>query len=229
MNTDTPIKNHKLPNYSTGEEIFNVISHAVGVIFGLAMIIIVSLYHQNITQLLAGILFGLSLTILYSMSCTYHGISPTEEGLEEKRKFQIVDHCSIPILIIGTNIPFALCILEPINPGMGWGIMGIVCTTACIIITLIIIDLNRFKTFTMIGYFLMGGCILVGTDMLITTLTREGFTLFIAGGAAYSIGTIFYKLGGGMKLKWMHSIFHVFCILGSALHYMCICFYVFHF
>lgn len=74
----------------------------------------------------------------------------------------------------------------------------------------------------------MGGSILVGLDILIGSLTTVGFALFIGGGVAYSIGAVFYGLGGKNK-KWMHSIFHVFCILGSVLHYFCICMYVFRY
>lgn len=229
MNTGISQKRSSFPIYSEGEEIFNVTSHAFGVIFGIAMIIIVSLYHQNITQLVSGVLFGLSLVILYAMSCTYHGLSPKGAELEYKKKLQVVDHCSIPILITGTYIPFALCILEPAQPGLGWTLLGVVAVIACIIIALNIIDLERFKDFTMIGYFLMGGSLLFGTNILINALKLEGFIIFLAGGAVYSIGVIFYKLGGGMKMKWMHSVFHVFCILGSALHYYCICMYVFQY
>ncbi|QUL53424.1 hemolysin III family protein [Paenibacillus tritici] len=227
MNAEISIKNSRLPVYSEGEETFNVYSHTLGVLFGMGMLITVALLYQNTLQLVSGILFGLSLIILYSMSCIYHGLSPEKE-LDHKKKFQVVDHCSIPILIAGTYAPFALCVLEPAKQGLGWTLFGIVCVIVCIVIALNILDLNRFKAITMIGYFLMGGSLLIGSDILITELTREGFAIFLAGGAAYSIGTVFYKLGG-MKIKWMHSVFHVFCILGSILHGVCVCIYVFHY
>lgn len=228
MSVETSARKSTLPVYSEGEEIFNISSHAFGVLFGIGTIIAISLYYQNTTQLVSGILFGLSLIILYVMSCTYHGLSSQGAEREAKKDFQIVDHCSIPILITGTYIPFALCVLEPTRPGLGWMLLGAVCVVACIIITLNVIDLNRFKVFTMIGYFLMGGSLLLVSDIFIGSLTGEGFALFIAGGVAYSIGAIFYGIGGKSK-KWMHSIFHVFCILGSALHCVCICLYVFQF
>lgn len=232
MNAEITAKNRSLPVYSEGEEAFHVASHAFGVLFGIAMINIVSLNHQNSTQLISGILFGLSLFILYSVSCTYHGLSPKGAELEDKRNFQVADHCSIPILIIGTYIPFALCILEPVKPGLGWKLMGFICAIAFIITILNIIDLDRFKVFTMIGYFLMGGSVLLGSDVIINALSVEGFALFMAGGIAYSVGAVFYGLGGknkviGKSRKWMHSIFHAFCILGSALHCVCVCLYVF--
>ncbi|MGI6498964.1 MAG: PAQR family membrane homeostasis protein TrhA [Oscillospiraceae bacterium] len=232
MNAEIVTKKCSLPFYSEGEETFHVASHAFGVLLGIGMIITIYLYHQNITQLVSGILFGLSLVFLYAMSCTYHGLSPKGAGLKDKKDFQVVDHCSIPILIIGTYIPLALCIMEPAKPGMGWKLMGVICIIACIIIALNIIDLDRFKTFTMIGYFLMGGSVLIGSDIIINALTIEGFTLFITGGIVYGVGAIFYGLGGknkvvGKSKKWMHSIFHIFCILGSVLHCVCVYLYVF--
>lgn len=88
MNAEISIKKHSLPTYSKGEEDFNISSHAFGVLFGIVMIIIVSLYHQNTTQLVTGILFGLSLIILYAMSCTYHGLSPKGAELKDKKTFK---------------------------------------------------------------------------------------------------------------------------------------------
>lgn len=46
---------------------------------------------------------------------------------KNKKIFQVVDHCSIPILISGTYVPFALCVLEPAKPGLGWTLFGVVC------------------------------------------------------------------------------------------------------
>jgi len=74
MNAEITAKKCNLPFYSEGEEIFHVASHAFGVLYGIAMISIVSLNHQNATQLISGVLFGLSLIILYAVSCTYHGL-----------------------------------------------------------------------------------------------------------------------------------------------------------
>lgn len=227
MNSRVSVKKRSLPFYSEGEETLNVVSHAIGVLIGISMVVTISQYHQNTTQLVSGILFGFSLIILYAMSCTYHGLSRQGAELEDKKKLQVVDHCSIPMLITGTYIPFALCIIEPARPGLGWTLLGIVCTLACIVTVLTIIDLERFKAFIMVGYFVMGGSLFVGAEILFNALTPEGFTLFLVGGATYAIGAIFYRLGGYMRMKWMHSVFHFFCLFGSLLHYFCICLYVF--
>ncbi|MDR1643848.1 MAG: hemolysin III family protein [Clostridiales bacterium] len=180
MNSDLTENRGSLPNYSEGEEIFHVCSHAVGVLLGIGMMITVLVCYQNTFQLISGVIFGLSLIILYSVSCTYHGLSAKGPELEDKKNFQVVDHCSITLLIIGTQAPFALCILESAKSGFGWAIYGAVCAIACPVIILNILDLNRFKAVTMIGYFLMGGCLLVGMDILIPALTWQGFALFMA-------------------------------------------------
>ena len=122
---------------------------------------------------------------------------PQGAELKDKKEFQVVDHCSIPILIIGTYIPFALCILEPAKTRFGMETMGVICVVACIIIALNIIDLDRFKVFTMIGY-LMGGSVLIGSDVIINTLKLKA-SPSLSPGIAYSIGAIFYGLAAKAK------------------------------
>ena len=43
-------------------------------------------------------------------------------------------------------------------------------------------------------------------------------------GIAYTIGAILY--GIGKKHKYMHFVFHLFVLLGSILHFLCIYLYV---
>ena len=54
-------------------------------------------------------------------------------------------------------------------------------------------------------------------------LTAPGFYLLLAGGIAYTIGAVLYGIGG--KKKWMHSVFHVFVVLGALLQFLSILLY----
>ena len=76
----------------------------------------------------------------------------------------------------------------------------------------------------MICYILLGWCIIFKINVIIELLTMKGFILLLAGGLVYTIGAIFYGLG--KKHKWMHSVFHIACIIGSALQFFRIFFYV---
>ena len=82
--------------------------------------------------------------LLYTMSSIYHGLSPK---LKAKKVLQILDHCSIFLLIAGTYTPFALCTLRAYNPQIGWSIFAINWIMAVIGITLNAIDLKRYKVY----------------------------------------------------------------------------------
>ena len=86
------------------------------------------------------------------------------------------------------------------------------------------IDLKQFKVFSMICYLAMGWCIIVKIKWVIAGLGWTGFTLLVAGGVIYTIGAVLYGLG--KKKRYMHSVFHVFVIAGSILHFFSIYLYV---
>ena len=155
------------------------------------------------------------------MSSIYHGLKPNGKA---KRVFQILDHCSIFLLIAGSYTPFCLCTLREYNTALGWTIFGIIWGFAILGITLNAIDLKSFKTFSMICYLVMGWCIIFRASLLPTLLTVNGFVLLLLGGIFYTIGAVLYGLG--KKKKWMHSVFHVCCVIASLLQFFCILFYV---
>lgn len=76
----------------------------------------------------------------------------------------------------------------------------------------------------MICYLIMGWCIIVKIDVVIKSLGLAGFSLLLAGGISYTIGAVLY--GVGKKRKWMHSIFHLLCLVGSLLHLLCVLLFV---
>lgn len=213
-----------LPTYTRGEEIFNMVSHIVGAPLGIVAIVlgvIFSAIHGNGYGIASSIVYGITLILLYTMSSIYHGLHP---GCKVKKVFQIIDHCSIFLLIAGTYTPFALCTLREYNPVTGWVIFGIVWGLAVIGIILNSIDLKKFKVFSMICYLVMGWCIIIKMNIIIEELGIFGFLLLLVGGIIYTVGALFYGLG--KKHKWMHSIFHLGCVIGSMLHLICILLYV---
>lgn len=220
----TKLIDRVLPSYTKGEEIFNMTSHIVGGILGIVATILCTIFaaiHNNVYGIVSGAIYGASLIILYTMSSIYHGLSPK---LFSKRVFQVLDHCTIFLLIAGCYTPVALCNIREINPTAGWTIFGIVWALAIIGIILNSIDLKKFKVFSMICYLLMGWCIIFRLDLLINSVDTLGIILLVAGGISYTIGSILY--GVGKKYKYFHSIFHLFILLGSFLQFFCILLYV---
>ena len=220
----TKLKDRVLPTYSKGEEIFNMVSHIVGAGIGyitLILAIVIAANHNNGYGVASGIVFGTTLIILYTMSSVYHGLCPK---LKAKKVCQVIDHCSIFLLIAGTYTPFCLCTLRNAEAITGWVMFGVVWGIAILGVTLNAIDLKKYKVFSMICYLAMGWCIIVKLQLLITELGMPGFALLLAGGVVYTIGAVLYGLG--KKKKWMHSVFHVLCVISTILHLLCILIYV---
>lgn len=220
----TKLKDRVLPKYSKGEEIFNMVSHIVGGgigVIALVLCIIFAAVHKNVYGVVSSAIFGITIIVLYTMSSIYHGLN---SELKAKKVFQVIDHCSIFLLIAGSYTPFALCTLREYNVALGWSIFGIVWGLAILGIVLNSIDLKKYKVFSMICYLLMGWCIIIKASVLPELLGTAGFALLLAGGIVYTIGAILY--GAGKKHKWMHSIFHIACVIGSLLHFLCVVMYV---
>lgn len=220
----TKLKDRKLPTYTKGEEIFNMTSHIVGGGFGIIALIVcltISIIHKNPYAIIASIIYGISMILLYTMSSIYHGLRP---HLAAKKVFQILDHCSIFILIAGSYTPFCFITLREHSPALGWTIFGIIWGMAIIGIILNSIDIKKYKVFSMICYLGMGWCIIFTAKLLPKLLGIPGLVLLVLGGVAYTIGAIFY--GFGKKKKYIHSVFHLFILLGSILQFLCISLYV---
>ena len=213
-----------LPTYTRGEDIFNMVSHILGGVLGVVAISLCSVFaaiHHNVYGVVSGVIFGVTLLILYTMSSIYHGLKPHRKA---KKVFQVIDHCSIFLLIAGSYTPFALCPLREHNTILGWSIFGIIWGLAILGIVLNSIDLERYRVFSMVCYLIMGWFIIFRINIVFEALGMIGFILLLSGGIIYTLGAIAYGLG--KKHKWMHSIFHVSCMIGSLLHFLCILLFV---
>ena len=136
----------------------------------------------------------------------------------------MLDHCTIFLLIAGSYTPFVLCTFREYNTALGWTLFGIIWGVAILGIVLNAIDLKKYKVFSMICYLAMGWCIIIKLPLLIQLLGIPGTVILVSGGIAYTIGAILY--GIGKKHKYIHSIFHLFIVLGSVLQFFSILLYV---
>ena len=200
-----------------------MISHIVGGSMGVAatvLCVIVAALKGNVYGVVSGGIFGASMVALYTISSVYHGL----HGGTGKKVMQILDHCTIYFLIAGTYTPFCLCTIRENNPALGWGTFGLIWGLAAVGIVLNAIDLKRFQKVSMVLYLGMGWCIILTGKLIVELLGGTGFALLVGGGVAYTVGAVFYGLGH--KKRYIHSVFHLFCLVGSALHILCILFYV---
>lgn len=219
----TKLKDRQMPVYTKGEERFNMISHIVGGAIGVAALVlcvIVSAVHHNGFGVAGSIVYGLSMIVLYTMSSVYHGL---HDGMA-KRVMQVLDHCTIYLLIAGTYTPILLSAMRPIDPATTWILFGTVWALAALGIAVTAIDLKKYAVFSMICYLGIGWCIVFKVGLLIQAVGWGGFWLILMGGVCYTVGAVLYGLG--RTQKYMHSVFHLFVIAGSVLHLLAILLYV---
>ena len=218
----TKLADRQLPNYSTGEEIMNTVTHIVGGAMGVAaltMCVMLAAQNRNIYGVIGSSIYGFCMIALYSVSSVYHGLRP---GMG-KKVMQIIDHCTIYFLICGTYTVIALSAIRPIYPKLGWLLLGFEWIMAIIATVLTAIDLKQYRVFSMICYIGMGWAIIPFAKVVMQVLTKPGFYLLLAGGIAYTIGAVLYGIGS--KKKWMHSVFHIFVDIGSLLQFLCVAMY----
>lgn len=204
--------------YSKGEEIFNGVTHIVGggigIIFLIIGTIIASIKGDSL-DILALVIYGVSMIILYSMSSIYHMLN-LNKG---KAVFQILDHCTIYLLICGTYTPYILVSLRNLT---GYIILAIVYGVSILGIVLNATMMKKLpvKIFSYISYLGIGWCVVFIIFDLIEAISLSSFIFLLLGGLAYTSGMIFYALG--RKKKWFHSIWHIFVLIGSILQFVSI-------
>ena len=210
--------------YTRGEEIFNAVSHIAGgafaVVAGLIGIYFAAI-HNDTYAVVAMCIYGVCMIIAYTASSIYHFLRPGRA----KKVFQIFDHCSIFLLIVGTYTPFCLILLRNVG-AWGWGLLGGLWLLAIIGITLKGIFLhNRFvRRLGMVIYLAMGWCALIAIVPILEVLHPVGLWLTLAGGIAYTVGAVFFGFGG--RVRYIHSVWHLFVLTGTVLQYFAILFYV---
>lgn len=221
--TRTKLSLRKLPGYTHGEEMFNMISHIAGAAFGVAALVIclvISVAHQDVWAVVGSAVYGASMILLYTASSIYHGLP---EGMA-KKVMQVIDHCTVYLLIGGSYTPILLCTMRRSSPGWAWTLFGVVWGLALIAATFTAIDLKKYSKLSMACYIGMGWCIIIAIRPLIQAMPVAGIVWLVAGGVSYTIGAVLYGLG--KKKMYMHSVFHLFVLAGSVMQFICIARYV---
>ena len=219
----TKLEDRKLPSYTKGEEIFNMVSHIVGgalAIAALVLCVVFAVLCSDVWGVVGAAIYGGTMVLLYTMSSIYHGLKPEMP----KKVFQVIDHCTIYFLIAGTYTPVTLAALRPLYPVQAFVIFGIVWACCFVAATLTAIDLKKYQILSMICYIAMGWCIVFFIGPTVRVLGMGGTVFLLTGGIAYTVGAILY--GIGKKKKYLHSVFHLFVLAGSILQFFMILFYV---
>ncbi|MGM9627920.1 MAG: hemolysin III family protein [Faecousia sp.] len=218
----TKLSDRQLPDYTKGEEIMNMVTHIVGGVLGivaLTLCVIRAALHGNVYGVVTSAIYGTTMISMFTISSVYHGLKPNLG----KKVMQVIDHCTIYFLIAGTYTVVVLSAIRPVYPALGWSLFGFEWAMVALATTLTAIDLKKYSVFSMICYIGMGWAVIPFAKQTLQVLTLPGFLLLLAGGIAYTVGSILYGLG--KKQKWMHSVFHIFVDLGALLQFFAVLFY----
>ena len=211
--------------YTLGEEIFSAVSHGVGSLIGIAalvlMIVFAATTNSSALDIVGVSIFGATLILLYTISTLYHSLTPEKA----KKVFKVLDHCSIYLLIAGTFTPICFSCLASTGYKMII-LISAIWAVAILGVVLYACFPNRFKVLNVALYVIMGWSIVFMIKDLIAVLkvANSMSTLYflLAGGIAYTVGVIFYAL---KKVKYFHSIFHLFVLGGSICHFFAVLLY----
>jgi hemolysin III len=198
-----------------GEELANAITHGVGVVAILMVtpiLLYVAFQRGGLSAATCAGVFILSALFLYIASTLYHAapVGPI------KTLFQSIDHSAIYLLIAGTYTPFMLGVLR--GP-WGWSLFGVVWGLAAFGILQELLWSKRRRVPTILLYLAMGWLAVVAIVPLTTHVAFAGLVLIFAGGLAYTLGVIFYSIE---RVRYFHTIWHLFVLAGTALHFVAV-------
>ena len=207
------------PRYSTAEEIANSLTHGVGIalsIAGLAILTAFASVFGSVWHIVSCSIYGATQILLYTASTLYHSI-PLPRA---KAVFRVLDHSAIFLLIAGTYTPFTLVNLR--GP-WGWSLFGFIWGLAILGIALQSILIRQKMWVATLPYVGMGWVAVIGIKPLLESVAPGGLVLLVAGGLAYTLGSVFYVW---RRVPFHHAIWHGFVLAGSVFHFFAVLLYV---
>lgn len=202
----------RLPaDFDLREEIANAITHGLGVLLSVgagAVLITLAVLTADTWHVVGASVFVGSLVLLYTASTLYHAIPHAVA----RRHLQTFDHCAIFVLIAGTYTPFLLTGLRGV---WGWSLMGVIWALAAAGVVFKLFFTGRFRGLSTAIYLMMGWLVVVAFGPLRAALSPGALMWLMAGGVAYTAGTLFYLSGR----RYAHAVWHGFVLAGSVCHF----------
>ncbi len=215
-------ENVVLPTYSKTEEILNSVSHGIGILLGFIFLVLGIQKSTLANNAVGAIVFGVATVILYTCSTLYHSL----KAGTAKKAMRLIDHSAIFIMITGTATAINIISVYPFNKVFSVSVAALSIGLSLLGIVLTFIDQEKYMKVQMRLYIVVG----FASGFLAIPIFKyhevDPVALFLVafGGVTYMIGMALYKVG--KKKKYFHSIFHLFVIAGTCLHFGAIYMYL---
>lgn len=204
-----------MPTDSLREEIWNALTHGLGVVASLAggaVLITLAAVFAGPREIVGATIFSVTLLLLYVASTLYHAIPHPVA----KARLKVFDHCAIYLLIAGTYTPFTLVTLR--GP-WGWTLFGLAWGLASLGVIFKLFFTGRFKVVSTLLYLALGWMVVIAWQPMTAALTPAALAWLMAGGVAYTAGTVFYM---SRRIPYAHGIWHLFVLAGSTFHFVAV-------
>lgn len=196
---------------SVAEEIANAVTHGMGVVLSLAaggVLITLAALRGDGWHVAGASVFVASLVLLYTASTLYHAIPHARA----RRHLRTFDHCAIYVLIAGTYTPF---LLTDLRGPLGWSLLATIWLLAAGGIVFKLFFTGRWRALSTAFYVGMGWLAALAFEPMREALPPAALAWIVAGGVAYTGGTVFYL----SRRQYAHAVWHVFVLAGSVCHF----------
>ena len=204
----------QIPNYSRKQELFNSLSHFLGIAVALAILVFafVNLTNGNISPFyFVGLLiFGVTALAVYTISGVYHYLNKDNKV---KKIFRVIDHCTIYLLIAGTYTPICFVLTDIHIVGLIMLIIEWAGAILGIILKAFFFDKKVARIIAFFLYVIMGWLAVYSGGFLY--MPSMSFLFILIGGIIYTIGSVLYAIG--RKNTNFHCIFHVFVLVSTII------------
>ena len=214
------LQNVTLPSYSKTEEILNSVSHGLGIPMGIIFCVLLLIRPVNGNEIAGSLIFVFSVIVLYSCSMLYHSL----KAGTAKKVMRLIDHSAIFIMITGTILALNVIGVFPFEKFFSVSTAGISVILSVVGIILTFIDQEKYKKVQLVLYVIVGStCLAIIYPFIKYNEEPWSSVILLAVGAVvYLIGMALYI--SGKKKKYFHSVFHLFVLAGTVLHFCAIYF-----
>lgn len=214
-----PILGDRTERQTPLEERINVGIHLGAMLLsalGLVALVALAILRGTSMHVVAMTIYGASMVILFLASTLYHGATRPHS----KRRYQVLDHAAVFLLIAGTYTPFTLITIRGVQ---GWSIFGGVWFLAITGAAMQLFMAGRYRVWGVVHYVATGWLIVFAAPTLLERLPGAAFGWLLAGGLAYTFGTLFYL---ARQVRFSHAVWHALVVVGSACHWYAVMRYV---